>query len=50
MIQYFKEFPSLLAVFTERDDKGLSKSPFDTLNLGLNTGDDRDTVFKNRTF
>jgi polyphenol oxidase len=49
MIQYFEKFSNLLAVFTQRNDNGLSAEPYSMLNLGLNTGDNKELVLKNRT-
>jgi YfiH family protein len=43
----FEQFPELICVFSTRQG-GLSKKPYDSLNLGLTSGDDRGTVVKNR--
>ncbi|MGD9488280.1 MAG: peptidoglycan editing factor PgeF [Calditrichaceae bacterium] len=43
----FKQYPSLVHGFSTRKG-GESKAPFDQLNLGLNTPDNRATVQKNR--
>ncbi len=44
----FQNRPGLLQAFSTRKG-GLSQAPFDTLNLGLHTTDDRESVHKNRT-
>ncbi|MCB0278917.1 MAG: peptidoglycan editing factor PgeF [Calditrichaeota bacterium] len=44
---YFNEISGLSAVFTDRHD-GKSQAAYSSLNLGLNTGDDRQVVKENR--
>ena len=43
-----KESPFICHGIFQRDG-GLSKKPFDTLNVGLGIGDNTDLVLKNRT-
>lgn len=43
----FQQFPTLIHAFSTRRG-GLSVGPFQSLNLGLNSGDDKQTVLKNR--
>lgn len=48
MKTYFHSFSNLSAFFSERGDDGFSNDSFYSCNLGLNTGDNRDAVLKNR--
>jgi len=43
----FRQFPHLVAAESTRHG-GVSPAPFDSLNLGLSTGDERENVLENR--
>jgi len=43
----FSSFPEVVAGFTNRWG-GVSRSPYDTLNLALHVGDDKESVLQNR--
>lgn len=43
----FSKYPHLLQAFSTRRG-GISKTPYDSLNLGLHSGDDREAVSQNR--
>ena len=45
--RYFEESDSVSAIFTDRLD-GVSPEPYQSLNLGLNTGDNSKNVHENR--
>jgi YfiH family protein len=46
-IQVFRNIPNVVAGFTTRQD-GVSRPPFDSLNLAFSSGDVRDAVERNR--
>lgn len=44
---FFDKFPEILCAFSTRNG-GFSQNIYSSLNMGLNTGDDRDIILKNR--
>lgn len=45
--QIFRQFPQVIAAQSTRNG-GVSRKPFDSLNLGLSTKDDKELVLRNR--